>query len=551
MYPFKKLEEKMKKRFISVVSALFLCSSMLFAGGQQESGSASVQFNPEGLPIVEEPVEFEMMGILMNNTRQGRYDQTEMMKWLEQETNMKVTWTMVPQASWQEKKNLVVASMDLPDAFHAQKSLSADEIQKFGADGVLLPLDDLIDQYAPNVKAKMDPMYDAFSRSLDGNLYALSAIQDYGFDSLNAAIINTEWLDALGLDMPTTTDEFYQVLKAFKTQDPNGNGKADEIPWSFLYVENPPVREVKREHYWIFPAFGIQDNPLHITISDSGEVLFTADKSEWRDAVDYLSMLYSEGLIDPEVFSQDRATLTNKVRNQGSVGAYTDYRFRYSIASPEVEDKFGLMPPLEGPRGDKGWMRAMLGYSEGSFAITSTAKSPEALIRWVDFINEDENCVQMTFGMFKEPGYADAEAMVPSTGGRWEVNTELRSPDVKPSEWPMSSPLVSAVTMMTSDLFDKYVEEKASYVAKTETCDVYRPYLSKYPYNYPFKFSNDEIEELSLIQTDLLNFIYTTQAKWIVNGFSDSDWNTYLKQLERLGINRYVELYKTAYDRQN
>ncbi|MDC7242235.1 MAG: extracellular solute-binding protein, partial [Spirochaetales bacterium] len=370
----------MKKRVFALVSAMVLSAGMLFAAGQNEGGSASdVKFNPQGLPILEEPVEFEMMGILMNNTRQGRYDQTEMMKWLEEQTNVKINWTMVPQASWQEKKNLVVASMDLPDAFHAQKSLSADEIQKFGADGVLIPLDDLINEYAPNVKAKMDPMYDAFSRSLDGNLYALSAIQDYGFDSLNASIINTEWLETLGLDMPTTTDEFYQVLKAFKTQDPNGNGKADEIPWSFLYVENPPVREVKREHYWIFPAFGIQDNPLHITITDDGDVVFTADKAEWRAAVEYLAMLYSEGLIDPEVFSQDRATLTNKVRNQGAVGTYTDYRYRYSIASPEIDHKFGLMPPLVGPNGDQGWMRAMLGYSEGSFAITSTAKSPEAL----------------------------------------------------------------------------------------------------------------------------------------------------------------------------
>ena len=71
----------------------------------------------------------------------------------------------------------------------------------------------------------------------DGNIYGLPqfdySIQDVTNDTL---IINTEWLEKVGMDMPTTTEEFYQVLKAFKEAgDLNGNGKADEIPFTFLY----------------------------------------------------------------------------------------------------------------------------------------------------------------------------------------------------------------------------------------------------------------------------------------------------------------------------
>jgi len=543
----------MYKKMILKTAMILLSAGMLFANGQSDQAAAkSSGFNETGMPILNEKAEFDFMGILMNNSRQGRHDQTDFMLWMEEQTNMKVNWTLIPSDSWQEKKNLVVASGDLPDAFHATKSLSSDEIQKFGADGVIIPLDDLINKYAPNIKSRMDPMYEAFSRSLDGNLYALSTIQDLGFDSLNASIIKTEWLDKLGLKMPTTTEEFYQVLKAFKTQDPNGNGIADEIPWSFLYVENPPIREVKREHYWIFPAFGVQDNPLHVTIQDNGKLMFTANTEEWKAAVKYLNRLYSEGLIDPEVFSQDRATLTNKVRNQLTVGAYTDYRYKQSIASPEVEDKFALMPALTGPKGDKGWMRALLSFNEGAFAITSSCEQPEALMRWVDFFNTPENSVQVAYGMFKPAGWSESEALVPSVKqpGLWDVNTSLRPADVKPSEWPFSSPIAVGVSLLTKELNDKYLAEKASTIAKLETCEVYRPYLSKYPYNYPFKFSSEEIEELSLIQADLLNFIYTTEAKWIVSGFSDAEWKTYKDQLKKLGIDRYLELYNTAYNRQ-
>ncbi len=543
------------KKIISLIfiSGLLLCSVSLFGNGKGDQSSSSASLvNKTGMPIMKEKTSFEVMGILMNNTRQVHYDQTDMMKALAEETNVDITWTLVPQASWQEKKNLVVASGEYPDAFHAPLSLSQDEVAMWGANGVLIRLDDLLKEYAPIITSRMDPMYDAFTRSLDGNIYALSSWADFGFDSLAGSIIKTEWLDALGLDMPTTTEEFYQVLKAFKTQDPNGNGKADEIPFSFLYIENPPNREVKREHYWLFPAFGVYDNPYHIAINDNGKLMFTANTKEWRNTIEYLHRLYAEGLIDKEVFSQDRATLTNKVRSQGTVGAYTDYRLRLSIAAPENESKFALLPPMTGPSGKKGWLRAQVGLSEGAFAITSACEYPEALVRWLDHVNDEKIGVQMAYGMFKPEGYSDAEALIPSanTPGKYIVNTDLRPATVDPSEWNMTAPISITCTILTADIYDKYIEEKDSNVAKQETCDVYRPYLSKYPYNYPFKFSVDEIEELSLMQADLLSYIYSTEAKWIAGGLTNADWDNYLKELERLNVSRYTEMYKTAYDRQ-
>ncbi len=67
----------------------------------------------------------------------------------------------------------------------------------------------------------------------DGNIYALPQVNEcYHCMYQQRMWIYKPWLDKLGLKMPTTTDEFYEVLKAFKTKDPNGNGKADEIPLS-------------------------------------------------------------------------------------------------------------------------------------------------------------------------------------------------------------------------------------------------------------------------------------------------------------------------------
>ena len=110
--------------------------------------------------------------------------------------------------------------------------------------------------------------------------------------------INKKWLDKLGLEMPTTTDEFYQVLKAFKNGDPNGNGKADEIPFSFLgNYANVDINS-------LFGSWGVIDRPEHVMIKD-GEVLFTPAEDGYKQGLVFFRKLYAEGLIDGEAFTHN------------------------------------------------------------------------------------------------------------------------------------------------------------------------------------------------------------------------------------------------------
>ena len=546
-----------KLGFFAIVALLALAlippafASGTTEGGAVKSESSKVGLTAKGLPIVKQKVTLTFAGLNMNPTRVGKMDETEMMKWLEEKTNVKIVWNLIPQNEWKEKKNLIIASQQLPDGFMGPLSLSSDEAQKFGADGVLIPLDGLLKKYAPTVLGIMEeyPTYAPFVRSLDGKIYALAWLQDLGFDSFSGAIINKNWLDKLGLKVPATTEEFYQVLKAFKEKDPAGEGKT--IPFSFLYQESPAInREVKREFEWVFMAFGVPENPRHIMIDDSGQVIFTADKPGFKDAIKYLNRLYSEKLIDQEMFTQDRTLLTNKIRAL-KVGAYTDYRLKTSMAVEEIQNQFTFIPPLAGPKGDRKWLRAAIGMSEGAFALTNVCKYPEVAVRWLDYINEPEINIQMAYGMFKPEGWFESEAMVPSKTepGKYDVNTALRPKTVQPSDWPFSSPIAQSPILTARWVIDKYCAVKPSNVAKLETCDVYRPFLTKYPYNYPFRFTVAEIDELSLMQTDLLSYILKTEAGWIANGGIDEQWDAYLAQLKNLKVDKYVEMYKTSYAR--
>lgn len=539
--------------FIAMLAMLLAASAALLAGGSTEAASAvePVGFHPEGLPIVDEQYTLNFIGMNMNTTRVGRYDETDMMKKLEADTNVRIVWDMTPQASWKEKKNLMIASGELPDGIMGPLSITADEAQLLGGQGILIPLENLIAEYAPNIQHILDtdPTYRAQVTSPDGHIYALTAMQDMGFDSLSVSIINKTWLDELGLPVPSTTDEFYEALKAFKENDMAGNGRT--IPFSFLYQESADLnREVKREFEWIFLAFGVPETPTHIIIEDDGELIFTASQEGYKEAIKYLHKLYSEGLIDPEIFSQDRTLLTNKIR-QMNVGCYTDYRLESSMASEEIQDNFVIMPPLKGPDGDQRWLRAKAGMSDGAFALTSACKHPEIAIRWLDNINTPENSIQMLYGMFKEEGWNKSEALVPSADypGKWTSNTDLRPADVNPSDWPWSAPIGSSPVIVPHEVIDEYIAERANNVAKERACAIYRPYLTEYPYNYPFRFTLEEIDELNIIQTDLLNYVYQTVATWIADGGVDEVWDDYLVQLDNLGLQDYLRLYQQAYER--
>lgn len=124
---------------------------------------------------------------------------------------------------------------NLPDAFHTA-SFPATEILKYGEQGVFIKLNDLIDKYAPNLKKimKENPEVKNAITFPNGNIYSFPTIISEDFTSMLLGPrpwINKEWLEKLGMKMPETIEEYYEYLKAVKEKDPNGNGKADEIPF--------------------------------------------------------------------------------------------------------------------------------------------------------------------------------------------------------------------------------------------------------------------------------------------------------------------------------
>ncbi len=210
-----------------------------------------------------------------------------------------------------EQLNLRIAAGEMPDIIQFVNGMETD----LAKEGALLDLTDLLPEYAPHlwetVPAETWDVLKSYDPSGEGRIYMTPTIVDY---TRHSALIRQDWLDKLGLEIPTTQEEFVEVLRAFKTQDPNGNGVADEIPTG--------GREEARWMDYLFSMYGIAmwEGYPQWDIYD-GELTYSAVTPNMRDALEFISQLYQEGLLDPETLMNDKAAWDGKV-NSDQVGVF-------------------------------------------------------------------------------------------------------------------------------------------------------------------------------------------------------------------------------------
>src|SRR5690625_1204002 len=137
--------------------------------------------------------------------------------------------------AYDEKFNLIMGSGDYPEAFFGGDISTGDQME-YGEEGIFIPLEDLIEEYAPNFTKLMDENPDLRKNitTPDGHIYAMPTVIDVPRDLTGPKLwINKKWIDEAGLDMPETVDDLYTILKAFKERDPDiipvGSSELEDI----------------------------------------------------------------------------------------------------------------------------------------------------------------------------------------------------------------------------------------------------------------------------------------------------------------------------------
>ncbi|SFD75284.1 putative aldouronate transport system substrate-binding protein [Paenibacillus catalpae] len=483
-------------------------------------------------------------------------------KFVEEKFNIKFNFEAIPSDGAKEKRQISLASGDFPDAYMLTAYIdqfSQADLIKYGKQGVLIPLNDLIDKQAPNIKAALDSDADfkAFSVAPDGNIYGLPAYsQCFHCSYPNKMWLNTSWLEKLNLPLPKTTDEFKKVLEAFKNQDPNGNGKKDEVPLSGS-TEDFGVRIVP----YLMNAFVYDDDRNHLMMKD-GKVSSSAVTDEWKQGLSYIKSLFDEGLIDPGAFTQN-AEAFKKIGENGDAqilgaGAGMHPAIFLNIDQGNKNSKdYNPLPPLAGPSGVSLATHDGGGVSPGAkFAITSNASEEEqiALIKLVDYMFTDEGQTNGASGMkgidWRDPkegelalgeGVKPMVAPIPVTEGEaprnagWSGMAHFYMPKEYRDSW-----------VQGTDIYDSANYERRLYQATL----LYQGHEPKelFPLWAIWLDSND-VDEATMLQTNIKTYIDENALQFITGNKSlDKDWDNYLKGLQDLKLERYLEILQKAYD---
>ena len=327
-----KIQKWCKKIVVLVVAVTMLAGSLVGCKGKEVDTTKDSAKSEETESNNEENVskEREKLTIaLQSNQYVTDYDDNYFTKMLEDALNVDLEFYMLPQDGTEVKTKvslMVTSGSDMPDVI-CTDSLSPEMILDYGSKGALIPLNDYVNDPTKAVNFNAIPEEDreimlSAMTSADMNMYGLPKYEPETWNlTPNRMFVNEAWLKKLELDVPTTTDEYYDMLVAFRDKDPNGNGIQDEIG-VYGMASGTYGTNVTRSLMNSFVFFN-----GGLALDDAGEkVIAPYTTEEWLEGLKYMNKLYSENLLAASIFTDDdtqfKATLNNESVNiVGSVTA--------------------------------------------------------------------------------------------------------------------------------------------------------------------------------------------------------------------------------------
>ena len=539
----------MKRIFSSVLCALLAASVLASCGnGGSSSGATSgVTMSANGeYPIVSEKVTYTVMAPQTNyilDLQTNAYTQ-----WLEEKTNVHIDYETVPEAALTEKVNLSLASSEIPDAYLSCNLDSASQV-KYGKEGVFIDLAPLIEKYGYEIpKAyEANSLLPGAVTTPDGEIFALAGINEcYHCLYCGRAWINQTWLDNLGLAYPETTEDFVNVLRAFKEQDANGNGDPnDEIP--MLGISGMWRASC---YDFLLGSFVYNDFKDRLSV-ENGTVNFVANTEEFREGLRFIRSLIEEELIDPVslTLTEDEAHVITG-GDVATVGVATGMAY-WNVLSANDEEYIGLSP-LEGPNGVRNAFVRATGIVSGQFAITNKAENPEILFRWADAQFSEEATYFSSWGPEGE-GWEKAPEGTLGINGKQALYTVLDGVNNTGSD------TVQNLAMPNIALANRTSDFRLGQAVGGDDKSEERLYEAASKYYYPYaKEQTYPLMVMSAEDSSVVNEYKTAIDAYVdemITGFLagtydlDKDWDSYLAEFDALGLEDYLKVLQSAYDK--
>ena len=552
------MKTKNIKRIMSFSLAACMVLSLAGCGGKSEKKELNkgefqeVDTAELAFPLKEKAT-LTGMTSFPANTESNPNNRT-IFKRLQEKTNVEIEWTAIQADQWADKIALNMANTKNLTDFVFTAGFGDSDLLKYAKQGVIIPLEKYIDTYMPNLSAVFEkyPEYKTMCTDTEGHIWALPWIEQLGSDKTaiqtldNMSFINKKWLDFLGLEIPETVDEFEQVLIAFRDHASELQAEfgieGDIIPMSCILNDGGQDPAILINGFG--EGYGDPDPGRHIVVTDDLKVICSATQQGYKDGLQWMHHLYEEGLIDPEAFTHDWSTYVSK----GKSGRY-GVCFSWDVANIDNLKDWVPLPVLTADTTnltpDNGSFTS--GFDRGRCVVTAVAENPALVCAWLDQMYDPFQSPQNNWGTYGEEDEFDIFELGTNADGE-EMLTHAPLGDASPVE-VREAEAVSGPLAVLDEYYDKYVtcpddaQYRLDWIEEFYTPDMHTKYI------YPNVFmSREDNEKLSNLQADIQKTINAKKSDWIMNGFTDADWDEYIESLNKYGLEEYLSIFQKYLD---
>ncbi|MDE6882890.1 MAG: extracellular solute-binding protein [Lachnospiraceae bacterium] len=537
------MRKKVAGRLLSVLMAAAMTAGTLTGCGGSEGsagdGAEGAQADASGASgeTADGVEEFTIATVRWTDAWPNEFMNEGIMKELEEKHNIKINWQVYYNSDWTEQKSLLLASGDLPDAFFGSICLTETDVAQ--NKDYFVELTEGIEKNMPNLTAifEKEPALKAAAQNRDGEIYSLVKKLPLRPKVANSMYINKEWLDNLGLSMPTTYEELTDVLKAFKEQDADGDGDPNnEIPYTNAGSLSGDLSNLLAPFGTIVSRTG-----NFMQIDASGNPAFVPITDHYKEAVKWAHELYAAGCLDQEYFTQDSSMASAKRMAEG--GSQTGLVFAWTADAEMGENagQFELCEAVAGPDGNR-YVESdptYLDIANRELIITTQCKNPDKLLQWADDFYTDLVSLQTYYGSIPDQ-------VTDNGDGTYEVLLPADGTTLDTSAWSYSMRDFGP-KYMTEEFQEKVIlpdsQGDGVKLAQDET-------NAKYASDIAFpvvSYTTEQLTTLASLTTDINDYASAQYAHWVVDGGIEEEWDAYLAQLDQMGLQDVLAIHNDAY----
>jgi putative aldouronate transport system substrate-binding protein len=530
----KKMEDKMKKCTLMAVVTLLAAGTVLAACSKSKEEGSGTSVSPakagSSTPAPEKRGKIKMSLYDRGNTpaAEGSITNNRWTKWINENGPADVEFVAIPRFESKQKFNTLFASGEAPDVINEFETGYRDQLY---TQKQLLPLDDLVKQYAPNYSKMLEkyPIMRKIGTKPDGKLYEIGRVIPSTVQI--AVFIRTDWLKKLSLPIPQTPDDLLKVAKAFTEQDPDGNGKKDTYGYSLAYLGDEAIDAMHGNTMFI------KDDKL------------VEEDARMKAAVSYKKRLFDEGVVDRDYLTDKNGEKAKKDFLSGKLGIYVADNANVDLLTTlRSTNKEATISPMLMPKTEFGqYTIRMLNPLQMTTVVYAGSKDPVSAVKEIDFMLAETTWKLLKFGT-ENVHWKNDELGCPRA-----TNPDLRKIEIGyNTDMYMSATTIDSKEICNVPVLDKNIPNAEEWAGiRKETRDLYEnPAVPLYTLTHG--------EHMPTLPADLLkiNNDWTQQSKDLIaktvvsgNGYSVDQAMNDLKSLkQKIGQNQTFDWYAKWYE---